>query len=177
MGQEEEKDSSGGTYWSLSGKQRAFVDTWFGEAKFNATQAARLAGYGNEKSSDEYYRLAGHRAITNDNVQSEIKRRWAAHGMTADEVVGRLSQMARADISTFVTETGAIDWKVVKAQGQLIKKILHTKGKQSQIELYDAQSALEKIARTMGLFTDRVDVTSGDKPLTVVFAGLKPDDV
>ena len=137
----------------LTGKQRAFVNEWFKD--FNGVKAAGRAGY-----QGNYWTLA---AIASENlkkpkIKAELERRWAIHGITAEEVIARLSAMARSNIADFVGAHGAIDWDAVKARGELVKKVVHRKGQESQIELYDAKGALELVGKTMGLFVDRQKV-------------------
>ena len=150
----------------LTGLQRAFIDAWFGEAKFNGMEAARLAGYSggpDPKKEREVWAAQGSRTLAYVNVQEEINRRWASHGMGPGEVVGRLVAMARGDVADFVkAETGAIDWEAVQQRGTIVKKVKHQKGRQSEIELYDAQRALELVGKTMGLFRDRVEHSGPD---------------
>jgi len=102
-------------------------------------------------------------------IAEAISNRLKAKAMTADEVLMRLAEQARANLADFVQDYGAIDWEAVKAKGCLVKKISHTAGKQSSIELYDAQSALEKIGRAHGLFRQVVTGPDGG-PLQAVVA-------
>ena len=100
--------------------------------------------------------------------------------MPAEEVVARLSRQARADISDFIKPGGGIDWDAVQEQGELVKRITHRKGQSSQIELHDAQAALEKIGKVHGIFVDKKEISGPDGgPLEI---GIKevlveiPDD-
>jgi len=108
--------------------------------------------------------------MVNDSIREVIEARIAEKAMSADEALIRLADMARGNLADFVQDYGAIDWEAVKAKGHLVKKISHTAGKQSSIELYDAQSALEKIGRAHGLFVDRHEQT-GEIVLKVVRDG------
>lgn len=141
----------------LTGKQTAFIEEYFKD--FNGVKAAERAGY-----SGGYFTLA---AMASENLKKpkiakRIAERFQARVMTADEVLSRLSGMARADISEFVTDTGAVDWEKVRKQGYLIKRIVHRKGQQSQIELHDAQNALQLIGKHLRLFVDRLEHTGKD---------------
>ena len=149
----------------LTNKQRAFIEEYF--VDFNGVKAAERAGYGGG-----YFTLG---AIASENLKKpkiakRIAARFAAKVMTADEVLSRLSGMARADISEFVTETGAIDWDAVREQGYLVKKIAHHKGKQSVIELHDAQTALQLVGKHLRLFVERMEHTgAGGGPIVVTW--------
>jgi len=147
----------------LTGLQRAFVDHWFGKARFNATKAAELAGY---QGNYDTLRSVGSENLAKPNIEAEIARRWAAHGMTAEEVIARYSEQARSNIADFLhADSNAIDWDKVRENGHLLKKITHRKGQQSQIEMYDGQHALDMIGKTLGLFVDKqavdVEITGG----------------
>jgi len=179
----ENGNENGNGNGQLSGMQKAFVNEWFKD--FNGTRAAERAGYSGD---DNALAASASRLLRTVKVSAEIDKRWAIHGMSADEVVARLAAQARGDVSEFVGAGGVIDWPAVRENGHLIKRITHTAGKNSVIELHDAQSALVQIGRTMGLFVDRkqqeVDVTSGGEriasepdldALAAAIASLKPD--
>ena len=68
--------------------------------------------------------------------------------------------MARADVSEFIGKGGGIDWDKVAAKGFLVKKIEHEVGKNSKIELYDAQAALVQLGKHHRLFIERVEEMS-----------------
>lgn len=149
----------------LTGLQRAFVDEWFKD--FNGVRAAERAGYQGD------YSTLGNVASENlkkPKIQAEIERRWAMHGMTSEEVMARYAEQARNSIADFLHPgSNAIDWEKVKEKGHLIKKVTHRPGQMSQIEMYDAQHALDMIGKTMGLFVDRREVSV---TLEDVLAGL-----
>ncbi len=152
---------------ALNNKRRIFIEEYL--RTWNASEAARRAGYAHPGSQ-------GHRLLKNVEIEAEIQRRLNELKMGADEVLIRLSGMARADISEFINDYGGIDWDKVRAQGYLIKKIRHNRGKNSEIELHDAQSALQLIGKHHKLFTDRVE-HSGEIEHTVKGYGqVSPDD-
>lgn len=149
----------------LTGKQAAFIEEYF--IDFNGTRAAERAGY---KGNDVTLSAVASENLRKPRVAEKIAARFAAKVMTADEVLSRLSGMARADISEFITETGAIDWDKVRKQGYLIKRIAHYKGKQSQIELHDAQTALQLVGKHLRLFVERMEHTGeGGGPIVVTW--------
>lgn len=166
----------------LTGKQRAFVNAWFGEAQFNGTEAARLAGYsGGDDPKQERDVWAAHasRTLRNVKVQQEIARRWAKHGMSAEEVLSRLSDQARASIGEFLALTEDGEWYMdlasVQDRGHIIKSIQWTKYG-PKIELYDAQGALQLIGRHLGMFTDRIEHTGPEGEPLKLYIGFSPDD-
>lgn len=111
-------------------------------------------------------------------VKDYIKKRMEEKVMSADEVLIRLADMARADISDFMDESGILDFRKVFEKGYLIKKVLHQKGRQSTIELHDSMTALNMLARHYALFTDKVQL---DIPAELVALmeqlGLTTDDI
>ncbi|MEE9365420.1 MAG: terminase small subunit [Dehalococcoidales bacterium] len=138
---------------AITQKRRVFIEAYLKD--WNATEAARVADYAHPGSQ-------GHRLLKNVEIQEEIQRRLDEKCMGADEVLLRLAEQARADISGFITDHGAVDWEAVRERGHLIKKVAHSKGKNSTIELHDAQAALALIGKHHRLFVDRQEITGKD---------------
>jgi len=141
----------------LSNKQRAFVDAYL--ECLNATEAAARARY---KGNRNTLRSVGSENLAKPAIAAEIRKHFEASAMTREEVLQRIGDMARNDISEFITDTGAIDWNAVREKGHLIKKIIHRKGQESQIELHDAQSALALLAKHHRLIGDASRVLNID---------------
>jgi len=153
----------------LTPKRRKFIEEYL--KCWNGAEAARRAGYKNPA-------VMSCRLIKVNIVAAEIDKRIRETAMSADEVLHRLADQARADISRFVTETGAIDWQAVQEQGHLIRRISHNRGRNSSIEVYDAQGALALLAKHLELTPDQLkleqktraeDLT--DDELAVIAAG------
>lgn len=166
---------------ALTGKQRAFIDHYL--ISFNATEAARLAGYAGDDAS---LAVTGHNNLRNTKIAAIVSERMSDLTLTANETLARLSAHATADMADFVdvTPDGHYRLNLDKARqlGRLgIIKKLKTKTRtfthksteddgepltitevDAEIELYDAQSALGMIGRAHKLFVDRVehDVTA-----------------
>jgi phage terminase small subunit len=151
---------------ALSAKQRAFIDEYL--QCWNASEAARRAGY-SEKTAGSI----GSENLKKPEISAEIDRRVAERAMTANEVLLRLAEHARADFKDFISvaTNGDMALDMVKAEGKthLIKKVTQRRTirttNDSQIdetvlslELHDAQAALVQIGRHHKLFTDKVDV-------------------
>lgn len=137
---------------AITKKRRAFIEAYF-RCGFNATEAARQAKY-------KHPNVKGTQLVKVSEIAEEIQRRIEEEIMCPSETLLRLSRMARVDISWFVDkDTGAIDWDAVNEIGYLVKKVVHRKGQQSQIELYDAQAALVHLGKHHGLFKDRIEHT------------------
>jgi len=114
--------------------------------------------------------------IQQANAKAAYEEHWRSQIMSGDEVLGRLSQEARTNISEFIkkridpvldkdgnptgaiVETFGINWEVVKEKGHLIKSITST-ANGPRIELYDGQSAKVQLGKYHKLFVDRQDVS------------------
>lgn len=145
----------------LGNKQRAFIEEYL--CCWNATEAARRAGY-----SEHTARSIGAENLTKPDIQAEIKRRLAEKAMSADEVLTRLAEQARASIGDFIDIDEKGRWKVDLGKAKtddklhLIKSLTPTQYG-VKVELYDAQAALVQLGRAHGLFTDNVNEKSEQK--------------
>ena len=139
-------------------KQQAFVEEYL--RCWNATEAARLVGY-------KYPNRQGPRLLVNVGIKEKIQQRINEIAMSANEVLLRLAEQARADISDFVCEDGSIDWDKVRENGRTIRKITHRKDEHSVIELYSSQRSLELLGKSHGLFSDRLEISGGPDPIRI----------
>lgn len=143
---------------ALTKKQQAFVEFYLRD--WNGSKAARLAGYSERSAARIAYEL-----LDKPEIQDAIRARLEEIKMTSDEVLMRLSEQARLDVSDFIQPGGAIDWKAVKERGHLVKKISHNAGMNSTIELHDAQAALKLLGTAHRLFNEKSEL---DVSLSVV---------
>ena len=120
-------------------KRRAWLEEYF--RCWNATEAARRVGY-------KWPEKQGPR--NKSELQPEIDARLDEMAMPANEVLARLGEHGRADVSYFIDGTGGVRWDRVHEKGYLIKRIVHQKGKRATIELHDAQSALQHLDKYHG---------------------------
>jgi phage terminase small subunit len=149
----------------LTNKRKVFVDEYLKDC--NATQAALRAGYGSPNSQ-------GPRLLLNVGIQDEIKKRLAEKAMGADEVITRLTSMARGDMGDFMDiESMSYRLNLEKAKELGLTHLIHkikertvmtsnkdgeeTETHTLEIELYDAHAALVDLGRFHKLFTDNVD--------------------
>lgn len=145
----------------MNDRQRVFVEEYL--KCWNSSEAARRAGY-NGRSNQ-----IGSRLLTDVDIQAAIQARLAEIKMSADEVLKRLSDMARADIADFVDVSRPGDLANEKYSGKthVIKKLKRKVTRDSfgrefeemELEFYDAQAALEKIGKVHGLFNDKLEVS------------------
>lgn len=114
----------------LTGKQNAFVVAYLKNG-FNATQAARTAGY---KGNDNTLAVVGCENLRKPKIQERIAAYFEEKGMAANEVLFRLTLMARGDLQTRKSDT-----------------------KDGPMNHYDAIKALELLGKYHRLFVDRVE--------------------
>ena len=161
-------------------KQRRFVEEYCGAARFNGADAARRAGY-----SEKGARVRASELLTNRNIQKAIKEHLDQLSMTAGEAITRLTEWGRGSLSPFMSEGlgGRLQLDLATEYARenlhLIKKLEQTErvfvsdGEESEIkevktkiEIHDAKDAVVQLARIRGLYVDRIDHTSGGKPIT-----------
>ncbi len=150
-------------YKKLNVSQRAFIAAYFGvkydeQGKevvtniFNATQAARDAGY-------SYPKQQGYRLTKHPVIKEIINIYMDDLTMPKGELLARVSEQARSDMADFIKNDGEIDIVGVKTNGHLVKKFSFRRMpskigiiEEQQIELHDAQKALVLLGKHYGLW-------------------------
>ena len=153
-----------GSQWNklmaITRKRRVFIEEYL-RCGFNATEAARRAGY-------KHPNVKGTQLVKVSEIAAEIDERIQALTMGADEVLLRLAEQARGMGAQYLKEDGTIDFdKLVQDEKQhLVKKVSDTRQGRT-VEFYDAQTALVHIGRHHGLFVDKTALTdpTGEEPL------------
>ena len=165
----------------MTNKQILFIAEYMKD--FNATQAAIRAGY----SPKTAYSI-GQELLKKPEIAEEIKRQIEERIMKADEISIRLADIARGNIADLmdITTTGynfkllvdGEDGKIVNPNTKLIRKIKQkvtthigkkedsddTEIIETELELYNAQDALQFLAKMNGMITEKIDMTSkGEK--------------
>lgn len=149
----------------MTGKQRAAVDFYFGAAKFNKAEAARLAGY-------KQANIVGPRIFQHPLVIQEVDRREAEarrkSGLTEQWVIERMMRIADsgATLAKFrkVLPNGKLDWDFTGATQEelsIINELTVEKtkyGAKMKVGTSDPKGALDSLMRKLGLFKDNVDV-------------------
>lgn len=166
---------------ALSKKQQAFINEYL--LDFNATRAAERAGY---KGNDNTLAVTGHDLLRNPKIEEVIRQRLKEKAMLADEVLMRLAEQARANIADFLSrgqDDGPLvidlDQAALLGKLHLVKKVkqrvfhhfnedgeLTSMEVRAEVELHDAQKALELLGKHHGLFKEKVE-HSGELELTV----------
>lgn len=166
----------------LTGKQQAFVWHYI-DNNCNGIQAAIQAGY---KGSYSALGVTAHDNLKNPKIRAEIDARLRVRHASADEVLAKLTEHLRGDIGDFLDpDSLAIDLKKARGKSHLIKKIKttlyrndrdDTSVETTEFELYDAQSAADKLARVYGLYKDKSELTI-DWRAQLVAVGIDADTV
>jgi len=144
---------------NLTNKQFLFCEHYIQTS--NATLSARLAGYSGK--DDAAFASIGSRLLRNDKVRAHLADRYKEFAMTSDEVLMRLASIARSSLTDYCDENGTIDWNKVHKDGYVFKSI----SKGSKLEFESKLRALELIGKAQSMFTDKLEVAGGDKPITV----------
>lgn len=142
----------------LTARQRLFIDEYLRTG--NATRAAIAAGY-----SPDSARSIATENLTKPAIREELDRRYAENAMPANEVLARLGDIARGDMSDFVQFVDGVRLPLVDLAGayqagkfHLVKKIKYIPdGGGVEFELYDKLAALSQLAKAYGL--DRLTLT------------------
>lgn len=140
---------------SLTGKQQAFIDAYLGEARFNATEAARLAGY---EGIENTLSSVGYENLRKPEIASEIQRRMNEAAMSANEVLSRLSEIARGEVDNFLDEDGKFDLKKARRlqKTKLLKK-LKTKRISKQVDTIEEGAEDSRETLETALVTEEVE--------------------
>lgn len=168
-----------GKYDGLTKKQQVFVDKYL--SCWNATEAARQAGYA-------FPNVEGPKNLVKPSINAIVQRRLAENHMSANEVLSRLADMGRSDISAFLGASRPSDLAKEEYKGKthVIKKIKHKitrdqygrEFEEMELEFYDARQTLVDIGRHHKLFTDQVAVTFVDEIKQLLKDGLiTPQDI
>lgn len=149
----------------LTNRQQVFIAEYL--RCWNATDAARVAGY--SKKSARQSAVAN---MANPSIKAVIEREIQNKAMGASEVLARLSDMARANLTDVLTLDDEFDLTIARDSGKthLIKSIRRREftdkdgntTRTTEIELYDAQSALVQLGKHHKLFTTVHEVTVYD---------------
>lgn len=145
----------------ISKKHQEFVNQYF-LCNMNQTEAY-LVVY--PKSSYDAARAHATRLVADGNIQAEIQRRLKERQLSADEVLSRLGDMARADIADFAdierpSDLQSDDYKgkthvIKKFKRKVTRDQFGREKEEIELELYPADNALVNIGKQHGLFADR----------------------
>lgn len=149
---------------ALTPKQARFVDEYL--VDLNATEAAKRAGY-----SAKTAHSSGPRLLANVGIKKALAARAEKTSekleLTAEWVIKRAMLIADANMKTFGTwNDSGVSWKqsseITDEQAYAVaevSQIMNEYGGTTKFKLHDKVKALEMLARHLGLFVDKVEVT------------------
>lgn len=126
---------------SLTGKQKSFVSYYLGEANFNATLAAKMAGY--HAPSRHSFESIGSENLTRPSIAEKIDEHFKLAHVSSEEVLIELGKLARGSSKDKIkalallsqhhglldptrwqrTANGVTEIKVIYTQTEIDKKI------------------------------------------------------
>lgn len=147
---------------NLTGKQKLFVQAYlaFGERTFfNATGAARAAGY---SGSNEVLGVVGHRNLKKAKIRGFIDAYLHELGYNSETLIRRWITVAQNDLSLHIDSDG-LDLKGLKEAGLgfLIKGVRYSAKGDPIYDLRDPEKAEEQLAKALGMFIERREITGG----------------
>lgn len=149
-------------------KRRVFLEEYL--RCWNATEAARRAEY-------KHPNVQGPTLVKLSAIADAIQERIAQKAMSADEVLLRLAEQARAIQAQYLQPDGTVDLERLIQDGyaHLVKGTHWDRNGNLTIDFHDAQSALVHLGRHLGVFVDKLALTdpSGSNP----YMGLSDDDL
>lgn len=158
----------------LTPKQSMFVKEYL--IDLNATQAAIRAGYSKKNAGKIGPELIGKTRIAAE-VQKAISKRSEKTEVTAERVIQELSKLGFSNLMNYFKLTGDGDPYIdladltpeqaaslteiqvedyVDGRGEDARAV-----KRVKIKVADKKGALELLGKHLGLFTDKIDLTSG----------------
>lgn len=145
----------------MTPKQQIFADSYLGKARYNATEAARMAGY---QGNDVTLASVGYENLRKPHIQAYIQQRLQESAMSADEVLHRLGEQARAEYGDYLLSNGTVDLPRLIEDGKahLIKGIKYDRHGNRIVEFYDAQTALLTIGKHHQLFKQTYEIETPD---------------
>lgn len=162
----------------MSDKQAAFVREYL--VDLNATQAAIRAGYSEATASQQGARLLANVKIA-EAIRAAMDERAERVQIQSDDVLAELRALVRSNVKHFVIDdSGDVDLAdgapddAFRAVASIKHKIRTDADKsvtrEVELKLWDKNSAIDKAMRHLGIFKDKLDLTSDSKPLRFTLA-------
>lgn len=133
----------------LNFKQRLFVEAYLGEAKGNATEAARIAGYA-------WPEKQGYQQLEKTRIKAAVERRLNSAALSTSEILARLSDHATATLEDFIEIDDQGHWSIAIVKAKKRGR-LHTARKIKsgefgpEIEIQNPMEALKVLAQFRGI--------------------------
>jgi phage terminase small subunit len=172
--------------------QKRFIDYYI--STLNAYESAKRAGY---KGNYDTLRNTGSENLAKPYIRQEVDRRLAEMIPSPNETLTRIGEQARGSIEDFLRihdDFGnVLSMETAKERGKLhlVKKYKETKSTRrdkdggeyitirKEVELYPADSALDKLMRYHSLYNDKTRLlTWQDEIVDALRSGeVKPEDI
>lgn len=106
----------------LNPKQKKFIEMYLGEAHFNGTKAAELAGYSGSKNT---LGVTAYDLLRNPKIKEELDKVLSAMTMPSNVVLTRLTEIAEGKVTDFLDGNKNFDLERAKKEGKdhLLKKV------------------------------------------------------
>lgn len=140
--------AKGLTAKQLTAKQEAFVSAYIGEARFNATRAATIAGYPERSAYQRGFEL-----VRKSEVRARIDEHLEALTLSAKEVLAEITDVASAEWRDFLT---------IKRNPKTGEEV------DVSMDLGAKVKSLELLAKAHGLLTDKVQHGGTDEFLAAL---------
>lgn len=144
---------------ALTAKQQIFITEYL--RCWNATEAARRAGYANPN-------VEGPKNTVKPSIAAAIAAELDRRKMGADEALARTAAIARFDITEWIDEDGRLDIDGIRAAGlgHCLRKVKTTQRQRAsgdvvttvEVEAYPADAAHDKLLRHHGQYNDKLAV-------------------
>jgi hypothetical protein len=167
----------------MTDKQRAFVDYYLGEANFNGTKAAELAGYSNPRQSatenlakpyirsevDSYFDKLKNEGLRNKNVRVKAltetveacDRMIAANAREAQRAIDMGERVPEAALDGYYERTVKIS-----ANGKTV-----TAWEFNKALFNERRATIDQIAKELGDYTQKTELSGPDKgPIQIAVA-------
>lgn len=155
MSDVKEKSTSKGVV-KLTDKQKRFIEEYL--VDLNATQAAIRAGY-SERTANE--QGAQNLAKLSHYIEEEKRKRSGRVQITQDDVIRML-------IENIEKSSGTKQVVITQTRKSEDGEFVGDDVAQFVYEPSSVNKALELLGKHLGMFKDKLDVTTGDKPLPTV---------
>lgn len=147
----------------LKGKQKLFADFYVGDALFNGTKAARLAGYEGDSNT---LAVTASRMLRIAKVLQYIEEKLVVHAMGVNETIARLAEIARGNVDDVLDDKGFFSLTVARQNNKthLLKKIKAKRTiKQKKTEVREdmrsfmAEDEIEEISSEVEIIYEEVE--------------------
>jgi phage terminase small subunit len=160
--------------FSWTPARRMFVAHYLGEARFNATKAATLAGYSASAAS-----RIGHELLKAPQVKAEIEvelnARAAAAGLTSERIIAEAMRIAFADPGRLFNGEGQLKSPdAIDADTRSAIASVDETANGKRIRLNDKMGALHFLAKVRGMMVDSMTLrTAPEDPLTSLITKIQ----